>query len=63
MNISRIDSDRGRKYLSSVRMNISRIYFLGNVKTNPAGKKGLPLPGIRQEIINCKLRIILPITG
>ena len=50
MNISMIES-KEKEYPSSVRMNISRINFLGNVKTNPPGKKGsrLLLPGIGQK--------------
>ena len=32
--------------MSSVRMNISRINFLGDVKTNPLGEKRLLFSGI-----------------
>ena len=31
-------------------MNISRINFLGDVKTNPLGRKRLLLPGIGAEV-------------
>jgi hypothetical protein len=49
-------------------MNISRIYFLGKQKMNPLGtllmgKTGVLLSGIGQEVTNCKLRRILPVTG
>ena len=48
MNISRIDSKE--EYPSSIRMNISRIDYLGKHKMNPLGEiigSGLLLSGIR----------------
>jgi hypothetical protein len=45
-------------------MNISRIYFLGNRSSGDfAEEKRVLLPGIGQEVTNCKLRRILQVTG